>query len=130
MMQSMQLRQNNLKATTTQKELQGFQPNDTVYMQLNPDRSKWIKGTVIDLSYKNTSGHSYKVQTETGGVYIRNKKFSKPRKDNSIQETADQTTHIQQQQRPTRPSKKSNRLIEELSNHTTITIMINMVHCD
>ena len=48
MIQSMQLRQNNLK--TTQTELQGFKPNDPVCIQLNPHRSKWIKGTVIELS--------------------------------------------------------------------------------
>ena len=30
---------------------------------------------------------------ETGGVYIRNQKFIKPRKDNRVQELADQTTH-------------------------------------
>ena len=71
MIQSMQLRQNNLK-TTTQTELQGFKPNNPVYIQLNPHRSKWIKGTVIELSYKNTSGCSYKMKMETGGVYIRN----------------------------------------------------------
>ena len=50
MMQSMQLRKYNLKRTT-QTELQGFKPNDPVYIQLNPHRSKWIKGTVIQLSY-------------------------------------------------------------------------------
>ena len=77
-------------------ELQGFKPNDPVYIQLNQYRSKWIKGTVIKLSYKNTSGCSYKIQTETGGVNIRNWKFIKPRKDNRVQEIADQTTHIQQ----------------------------------
>ena len=33
--------------------------------------------------------------------------------DNRVQEIADQTTYIQQQQRPTRQSKKLNRLIEE-----------------
>ena len=37
-------------------KLQGFKLNDPVYIQLNPHRSKWIKGTVIELSYKNTSG--------------------------------------------------------------------------
>ena len=62
---------------------------------------------------QNTSGCSYKIQTETGGVYIRNQKFIKPRKNNRIQELADQT-HIQKQQRPARPSKKFNILIEEL----------------
>ena len=78
MMQSMQLRQNNPKPTTTKTELQGFKPDDPVYIQLNPHRSKWIKGTVIGFSYKNTSGHSYTIRTETGGVYIRNQKFIKP----------------------------------------------------
>ena len=123
MMQSMQLRQNNPKATTTQPELQGFKPDDPVSIQLNLHRSKWIKDTVIELLYENTSGCSYKIQTETGGVYIRNEKFIKPGKDNKIQEIVDQTTHIQQQQRPTRPMKKPNRLKEELLNHTTITIV-------
>ena len=109
MMQSKQSMQNNQK--TTQTEVQGFKPND---IKLNPHRSKQIKGTVIELSYENNPGCSYKVQTETGGVNIRNQKFIKPRKDNRIQELADQTTHIQQQQRPARPSKKPDRLIEEL----------------
>ena len=67
----MQSKQSNLR-TTTQTELQDIKLNDPVYIQLNWHRSKWIKGTVLEISNENTSGHSYKVQTDIGGVYIRN----------------------------------------------------------
>ena len=70
-MKQLQSMQNNQK-TTTQTELQGFKQNEPVYIQLNPHRSKWKRGIVIKPSYENSSGCSYKVQTETGGVYIRN----------------------------------------------------------
>ena len=43
----------NNHQTTTQTELQCFKPNEAVYIQLNLHTSKWIKGTVIESSYKN-----------------------------------------------------------------------------
>ena len=86
------------KDTKTYTELSDFKPNHAVYIQLNPQKSKWTKGIIIELSNKNNSGCSYKVQPENGGIYIINRKFIKLRKLNNSQISSKLHTYTKDQQ--------------------------------
>ena len=57
------------------RDLPSLKTGRPVYVQLVPKTRNWIPGHIIE----RLSRRTYKVKTYNGGVYIRNRKFIKPR---------------------------------------------------
>ena len=63
------------------RNLPKLKTGDAAYIQLVPKARKWARAIVIDV----VSNRTYKVQTNAGGIYWRNRKFIKPRCSDSRQ---------------------------------------------
>ena len=61
------------------RNLSKLKTGDAVYVQLVPKARKWARATVIDV----ISNRTYKVRTNAGGIYWRNRKFIKTRHTDS-----------------------------------------------
>ena len=57
------------------RDLPSLKTGRPVYVQLVPKMRNWIPGHII----KRLSSRTYKVKAHNGGIYIRNRKFIKPR---------------------------------------------------
>ena len=57
------------------RDLPSLKTGRPVYMQLVPRIRNWIPGHII----KRLSQRTYKIKTYNGGIYVRNRKFIKPR---------------------------------------------------
>ena len=91
-----------------------------VYVQLVPKTRKWIPGHII----KRLSQRTYKVKTYNGGIYIRNRKFIKPRYIDSRQslQTNNRATNSKEQieqadlhRRLRRTTRRPQRLIDTMN---------------
>ena len=99
------------------RDLPSLKTGRPVYVQLVPKTRNWIPGHIT----KRLSLRTYKVKTYNGGIYIRNRKFIKPRYTDSRQslQTTRMTTDLREQleqsehyQRPKRTTRKPQRLIK------------------
>ena len=63
------------------RDLPSLKTGRTVYVQLIPKTRNWTPGFIIGI----ISPRTYKVKTLNGGIYIRNRKFIKPRYTDSRQ---------------------------------------------
>ena len=99
------------------RDLPSLKTGRPVYVQLVPKTRNWIPGHIIE----RLSSRTYKVKTYNEGIYIRNRKFIKPRYIDSKQslQTNRMATNSREQleqsehyQRPKRTTQKPQRLIE------------------
>ena len=99
------------------RDLPSLKTGRPVYVQLVPKTRNWIPGHII----KRLSLRTYKVKTYNGGIYIRNRKFIKPRYIDSEQSlqtnrmTTDSREQLEQSkhhQRPRRTTRRPLRPIE------------------
>ena len=99
------------------RDLPSLKTGRPVYVQLVPKTRNWIPGHII----KRLSLRTYKVKTYNGGIYIRNRKFIKPRYTDSKQslqttrtttDPREQLEQLEHYQRPKRTTQKPQRLIE------------------
>ena len=100
------------------RDLPRLKTGRPVYVQLIPKTRNWIPGHIIN----RLSRRTYKVKTYNGGVYVRNRKFIKPRyvdSRQSLQTSNRMTTDPREQsgqskhhQRLKRTTRKPQRLIE------------------
>ena len=99
------------------KYLPSLKTGKPVYVQLAPKTRNWIPGHIIG----RLSQRTYKVKAYNGGIYIRNRKFIKPRYVDSRQslQTDSKATgsreHQEPHQRLRRATKRPHRLIETMN---------------
>ena len=95
------------------RDLPSLKTGGTVYVQLTPNIRNWTPGLIIG----RINPRTYKVRTLNGGIYIRNRKFIRPRYTDSKQSLAttkgntEPTEHTPQYDRP-KQITRSQRLIE------------------
>ena len=78
-------------------------------VQLDPDKNMWTPAEIVQCP--TGEGRSYSLKTIHGGIYTRNRRFIKP--DLTAREgTARQAEMPPRKTRPTRATKKPDRLIE------------------
>ena len=63
------------------RDLPSLMTGGTVYVQLTPNTRNWTSGLIIE----RINPRTYKVRTLNGGIYIRNRKFIRPRYTDSKQ---------------------------------------------
>ena len=96
------------------RDLPSLKTGRPVYVQLVPKTRNWIPGFIIE----RLSSRTYKVKTHNDRIYIRNRKFIKPRYtdyNQSLQTTKaakDSREQLEHNQRPRRTTQKPQRLIE------------------
>ena len=96
------------------RDLPSLKTGRTVYMQPIPKTRNWTPGFIIGI----ISPRTYKVKTLNGGIYIRNRKFLKPRYTDSRQslETTRRdikpTEHTPHNHRLKQITRRPQRLIE------------------
>ena len=99
------------------RDLPSLKTGKPVYVQLVPKTRNWIPGHIIG----RLSQRTYKVKAYNGGIYIRNRKFIKPRYVDSRQslQTDSRVTgsreHQEPHQRLRRATKRPQRLIETMN---------------
>ena len=93
---------------TSARDLPSLIPRQAVYVQLDPNKNYWTPAVVLQTS--GVSSRSYLVKTMHGGEYIRNRRFIKPRHTETVTTVPNQ--QVPPTTRPTRVTKKPNRLIE------------------
>ena len=99
-------------------DLPSLKTGRPVYVQLVPKTRNWIPGHIIERLSQTT----YKIKTYNGGVYVRNRKFIKPRYVDSRQslqtnnrmatDSREQLEQLKHHQRPKRTTRRPQRLIE------------------
>ena len=83
-------------------------------MQLTPNIRNWTPGLII----RRINPRTYRVRTLNGGIYIRNRKFIRPRYTDSkqsletIKGNTEPAEHTPQYLRPKQITKRPQRLIE------------------
>ena len=98
-------------------DLPSLKTGGTVYVQLVPKMRNWIPGHII----KKLSPRTYKIKTHNGGIYIRNRKFIKPRYTDSRQcpqtreGTIDPVKQTPYNHRPKQITRRPQRLIETMN---------------
>ena len=96
------------------RDLPSLKTGRPVYVQLVLRTGNWTPGYITE----RLSSRTYKVNTYNGGIYIRNRKFIKPRYTDSKQslQTTKATTESREQlehnQRLRHTTRKPQRLIE------------------
>ena len=86
-----------------------WQPYQKVVVQLDPDKNIWTPAEITQCPTEE--GRSYSLKTIHGGIYTRNRRFIKP--DLTAREgTAKQTEMPPRKTRPTKATKKPDRVIE------------------
>ena len=99
------------------KDLPSLKTGDTVYIQLVPGARYWTKSVIIQV----ISNRIYRVKTNVGGVYVRNRKFIKFRHTDSKQSLKTSPRPVKiilnngPNTRPRRPIRKPQRLIESMN---------------
>ena len=99
------------------KDLPSLKTRKPVYVQLVPKTRNWIPGHIIE----RLSQRTYRLKADNGGIYIRNRKFIKPRYTDSRQslQTSSKATgsgeHIELHRRSRRATKRPQRLIETMN---------------
>ena len=84
------------------------QPYQNVVVQLDPDKNIWTPAKTIQCPTEE--GRSYSLKTIHGGIYTRNRRFIKPSLT-AKEDTAKQAERPPRKTRPTRATKKPDRLI-------------------
>ena len=100
------------------RDLPSLKTGRPVYVQLVPKTRNWIPGHIIE----KLSRRTYKIKAYNGGVYVRNRKFIKPRYTDSRQslqtnnrtatDSREQLEQLRYHQRPKRNTRRPQRLIE------------------
>ena len=95
------------------RNLPSLKTGRPVYVQLVPKTRNWIPGHII----RKVGPRTYRMKTYNGGVYIRNRKFIKPRYTDlrHSPQTREEATLMKQtphNHRPKQITRRPQRLIE------------------
>ena len=100
------------------RDIPSLKTGRPVYVQLVPKTRNWIPGHIIE----KLSRRTYKIKAYNGGVYVRNRKFIKPRYTDSRQslqtnyqtttDSREQLEQLRHHSRPKRNTRRPQRLIE------------------
>ena len=102
------------------RDLPSLKTGQPVYVQLVPKTRNWTQGHVTE----RLSQRTYKVKTYNGGIYIRNRKFIKPRytdfrqslqTNNRVTDTQKAMVKQSGYSWPRRTTRKPQRLIETMN---------------